>query len=46
MKKKYIKTEMEIIEFDVEDVITTSGEGNNDGNNDGTGEGGGENELS
>lgn len=40
MKKKYIKTEMEIIEFDVEDVITTS-----DGNNDGTGEGGGENEL-
>lgn len=27
MKKKYTKTEMEIIEFDVEDVITTSGEG-------------------
>ena len=36
MKKKYTAPEMEITEFDVEDVITTSG------NNDGTGEGGGE----
>ena len=34
MKKKYTAPEMEITEFDVEDVITTSG------NNDGTGEGG------
>lgn len=34
MKKKYTAPEMEITEFYVEDVITTSG------NNDGTGEGG------
>ena len=33
MKKKYVRTEMEITEFDTEDVIMTSG----------TGEGGGEN---
>ena len=39
MKKKYTAPEMEITEFDVEDVITTSG------NNDGTGEGVDENEL-
>ena len=39
MKKKYTAPEIEITEFDVEDVITTSG------NNDGTGEGGDENEL-
>lgn len=49
MRKKYTKIEMEIIEFDVEDVITTSGEGNNDntgeGNNDNTGEGGGGDEV-
>jgi len=25
MKKKYVKPEMEITEFDIEDVITTSG---------------------
>ena len=28
MKKKYIKPEMEITEFDVEDVITTSDQWN------------------
>ena len=27
MKKKYVKPDMEITEFDIEDVITTSGEG-------------------
>ena len=40
MKKKYIHAEMEITEFDVEDVITTSGD-QNDGaggeGNEGTG---------
>ncbi|MBQ5561766.1 MAG: hypothetical protein IIT39_00045 [Clostridia bacterium] len=35
MKKRYVKTEMEIIEFDTEDIITAS-----DGT--GTGEGGSE----
>ena len=39
MKKKYTAPEMEITEFDVEDVITTSG------NNNGTGEGGDKDEL-
>ena len=39
MKDMYTAPEVEIIEFDNEDVITTSG------NNDGTGEGGDENEL-
>ena len=29
MKKPYIKPEMEIYEFDTEDVITTSGEDGN-----------------
>lgn len=34
MKKKYMKTEMEIIEFDTEDVITTSDLTGEDGNED------------
>ena len=28
--EKYIRAEMEIVKFDVEDVITTSGAGGND----------------
>lgn len=36
MKKKYIHSEMEIIEFDVEDVITTSeGAGDDEGADEG-----------
>ena len=31
MKKKYVKSEMEIIEFDIEDVITTSSHNKNTG---------------
>lgn len=31
MEKKYITPEMEITEFDTEDVITTSGEGVEEG---------------
>lgn len=38
MKKKYMTPEMEITEFDEEDVITTS-------NGEGAGEGGDEDEL-
>jgi len=34
MKKKYMKTEMEIIEFDTEDVLTTSDLTGEDGNED------------
>lgn len=34
MKKKYMKTEMEIIEFDTEDVITTSDLTGEDGDED------------
>ena len=30
MKEKYEKAEMEIIEFETEDVITTSGDGSSD----------------
>ena len=41
MKKRYVKTEMEIIEFDVEDIITDS----NTENSEGTGEGGGEDTI-
>lgn len=29
MKKKYVKSEMEIIEFDIDDVITTSSHNKN-----------------
>ena len=32
MKEKYIKAEIEIIEFETEDVITASGVVNDDGN--------------
>lgn len=31
MKRKYTRAEMEIIEFDTEDVITTSGTGEDGG---------------
>lgn len=31
MKKKYISSEMDIIEFDTKDVITTSGIGGTEG---------------
>lgn len=34
MKKKYVKPEMEIFEFDNEDVITTSDKNINDGDED------------
>ena len=34
MKKKYMKTEMEIIEFDTEDVISTSDLTGEDGDED------------
>ena len=30
MKEQFVKAEMEIVEFEVEDIITTSGNGNND----------------
>ncbi len=33
-KRKYLPTEMEIVEFDVDDVITASGEGGGDDDDD------------
>ena len=39
MNKKYIPAYMEIIEFESEDIITTSGEAGDDVGGDGEGEG-------
>ena len=39
MNKKYVAPEMEITEFETEDIITTSGEGD-EGYNPGEGQGG------
>lgn len=30
MKEQFVKAEMDIVEFEVEDIITTSGNGNSD----------------